>query len=647
VNSVAHGFTNGQWVFQSAIVGMTQLNGRFVRVAGATADTYQLEDLAGAAIDTTNYTAYVSGGTAARVYEIASPYLEADLPFLHYTQSEDVLTITHRNYAPRELRRLGATSWQLVNISFVPTIAAPAAPAVFANPTSGTTEYSYKTTALAADTLEESLPSPAVMIVNDLTVAANKNQIDTALVAGAVRYNIYKLFNGLYGYIGSTDGSRLVDNNITPDVSKSPAIVSDPFATATNYPAGVGYYENRRVFGGTLLKPQNYWLTRSATEANLSYSIPTRDDDTIQGRVKASEVNAIRHVAAGSDNLLFLTSGGPWKLAPVNSDILTPNSALPKQVSGEGASDIQPVKTADQIVYTAEAGNRVFAIKYKWEANGLVTEDLSLMAPHLFENVTITSMTYSKGQKIVWMSRSDGKLLGDTYLPAHEVNALHQHDTANGEFESVCSVKEGLDYPVYAVIKRTINGRVVRYIERMSTLRASVQEDSFFVDCGLTYSGPAVTTIGNLWHLVGENVAILADGGEQVQQVVSSAAEVTLDSACVKAHIGIPITADIQSLPLTLEGQPAHGQASETNIGEAWLRVRETGGVFIGPSFDKLREYPARSNENYDTPPRLKSGVIHLLLENDWSFDSRLCIRQTAPLPITLAAMTLLVAVGK
>ncbi len=66
-------------------------------------------------------------------YEIPTPYLEADIPTIHYVQSADVLTLVHPNYAPRELRRLGATTWTLSTISFVAPVAVPGAPTVTAS----------------------------------------------------------------------------------------------------------------------------------------------------------------------------------------------------------------------------------------------------------------------------------------------------------------------------------------------------------------------------------------------------------------------------------------------------------------------------------------------------------------------------------
>ena len=89
-----------------------------------------------------------------------------------------------------------------------------------------------------------------------------------------MRHNVYKFSNGLYGYIGQMDvtaSASFRDDNITPDVSQTPPEANTPFTGAGNYPGAVGYHEQRRCFGGTNTKPQNFWATRSATENNLSY----------------------------------------------------------------------------------------------------------------------------------------------------------------------------------------------------------------------------------------------------------------------------------------------------------------------------------------------------------------------------------------
>ena len=56
---------------------------------------------------------------------IPSPFTAAHLPDVNYVQSNDVMTLVHPSYAPRELRRLGATHWDIRTVTFQPTLDAP------------------------------------------------------------------------------------------------------------------------------------------------------------------------------------------------------------------------------------------------------------------------------------------------------------------------------------------------------------------------------------------------------------------------------------------------------------------------------------------------------------------------------------------
>jgi hypothetical protein len=114
ITSNSHGLSNGDEIFIDAIVGMTELNGRNYRVAGATTNTFTLVDLFGNAINTTGFTAYASGGTATEIYNIATPYAVADLPALRYVQSADTMYIVHPSYDVRKLTRTADNAWAFV-----------------------------------------------------------------------------------------------------------------------------------------------------------------------------------------------------------------------------------------------------------------------------------------------------------------------------------------------------------------------------------------------------------------------------------------------------------------------------------------------------------------------------------------------------
>lgn len=114
ITSNAHGFTNGQTIIVSGVIGMTELNNRRFIVAGAAANTFQLTGVNG-----TTYDAYISGGTASRVYIVATPYAtEDEIRELQWAGQNDVLYIASPSHPPMKLSRFGNTNWTLTEVVF-------------------------------------------------------------------------------------------------------------------------------------------------------------------------------------------------------------------------------------------------------------------------------------------------------------------------------------------------------------------------------------------------------------------------------------------------------------------------------------------------------------------------------------------------
>lgn len=585
----------------------------------------------------------MSGGVP---YEIANPYAEADLFDVHYVQSADVLTLVHPNYAPRELRRLGATNWQLTTLSFAASIAAPGAPTlVAAGHTAVKYTYYYVVTAVDSEGVSESAASAASSAGGNLFETGATVTISWAAVTGASRYNVYKMQGGLYGYIGQTSGLSIVDDNISPDLGKTPPIYDTVFNAAGDYPGAVSYFEQRRCFAGTTNKPQNIWMTKSGTETNMSYSLPIRDDDRIAFRVAAREANTIRHIVPLTQ-LLLLTSSAEWRVTSVNSDAITPSTISVRPQSYVGSSNVQPVIINNTLIYGAARGGHVRELAYNWQASGFITGDLSLRAPHLFDTFDIVDMAYAKApQPMVWFVSTSGRLLGLTYVPEQQVGAWHWHDT-DGVFESCTVVAEGGEDALYCVIRRTINGNSVRYVERMASRQFTDQADAFFVDAGATYSGVPADVISGLGHLEGKTVSILADGAVHPQRVVTGGS-ITLDIEASTVQIGLPIEADLQTLPLAVQLQDgSFGQGRFKNVNKVWLRVYRSSGIFVGPSASELTEAKQRTTENYGAPPALKSEEIPIVLTPSWADSGQIFVRQSDPLPLTVVSLTAEVALG-
>jgi hypothetical protein len=581
-------------------------------------------------------------------YEITNPYGESDLFDIHTTQSGDVLTLVHPNHPPMELRRLGAINWTLVPITFAPTVLPP--PNVTATPDSGRTgvQMQYVVTTLSDDGLTQSVASDAASCTNNIFAVGAYNTINWDAPAGAeagvTQYLVFKYVGGTFGYIGRTTDLHLTDDNIAPDLSLTPPRYDTLAQAAGDYPSATSYYEQRRVFGGTINAPQKIWMTRSGTESDMSYSLPTRDDDRVAFRIAALKANTVRHLVPLSD-LIVLTSSTAFRITSVNTDALTPTSISAKPQSHVGASNLQPVIIDSNLVYAADRGGHMREMSYSRDANGYASGDLSLRAIHLFDDYELVDVAYAQAPiPIVWAVSSSGKLLGLTYVPEQQVGGWHQHDT-DGLFESCAVVAEGREDVLYVVVKRSINGIDRRYIERLASRRFVDPADGYFVDCGATYRGAPATVISGLGWLEGKTVSILADGAVHPQRVVTDG-QITLDNAASIVHVGLPIIADARTLPLAAQVDAGYGQGRVKNVNKVWMRVVRSSGVFAGPLVDRLIQYKQRTTEPFGSPPTLRTDEIELDVRPDWGNDASIIVRQSDPLPITITSMTMEVVIA-
>ena len=254
-------YANGDWVYITGVPGLPPYT---YLVAGAGSGSFTITDLNANAIDSTGFPPYISGGTAARIYTISTPYLAIDLPYLKFSQTADVMSLTLSNpvtgneYPPYDLTRLAAADWTLIETDFDAVILPPAncrgsatsqAPA---NGTCGT--FNYVVTAVDSKGNESIASNICSVNGVDLEVEGGSNIITWNFVGNAQYYNVYRspcavgqttvnssgditsrTFavvppGSVMGFVGSSYGTQFSDTASVADLQQTPPTHEDPFA---------------------------------------------------------------------------------------------------------------------------------------------------------------------------------------------------------------------------------------------------------------------------------------------------------------------------------------------------------------------------------------------------------------------------------
>lgn len=663
---------------------------------------------------------YVLDGGGPAIYELATPYLEADLFDLIFVQSADTMTITHRNYAARDLTRADHDDWSLTVIDFTADTEIPewsggdtrniagvsqSDPGVVDTTTPhglssgnivtisgvlgmtelngntyiitvtnatqftidvdtttfgayvsggiitfdlgiqqvgtgfGTNNKTYRYVVTATVDGVESLPSEEQSITcGSLDVTAGI-RLTWDAVTGADYYTIYKDSangTGVYGFIGESLNNTFDDYNTAPDLSTTPPVDNTPISSAGDYPGVVGYYQQRRMFANTDNNPQTLFASQTGIYNSMRASRPARDDDAIFFTIAARQVNEIRHIIAFED-LILLTSGASYRITEGQDFVLTPSTIGAKPQAYTGASKIRPATVDDSIIFVQDGETRVRDLSYSIDAAQYNGNDLVIMAEHLTDGRVIVDMDYSREPYgVIWCVCDDGIVIALTYQKEHKVWAWHRHDT-DGIFESVAVIREGTRDVPYFVVKRTINGSDVRYVERLEARYADAPANAFFVDSGLSYNGSPVTSVSGLDHLEGKTVVALADG-VVVENLVVSSGEITLPQAASIVHVGLSYFSDFETLGIDDAQTSTRGR--KKNVSEVIFNFRGSRGGFVGPDFDRLVELKPRQDSDLYEVIALRDYEARVNIQPDWNDDGQIAFRQPYPLPVEIISMT-------
>lgn len=586
---------------------------------------------------------YEDESLRGEIVELETPYQAEDLRYLKFAQSADILTITHIDYAPKELIRYDHHEWELKDIIFAPSIKAPTGiKAVWTGQTSSNTrDYTYCVTAVDKETLEESESSQSVTTKGHREAYWTTSEYMTIswnAVAGAQEYNVYRSVNGVMGYLGTAKTNSFTDDNIEPDLAETAPILKNPFENE-NHPSCCAYFQQRKIYANTYNSPQMIYASQTATSNNFNSSRPLIASDAVELPLADREVNEIRHLVPFKD-LIALTTNSEYKINGTDGKFEANPMPVAVIQSAYGASHVQPIVSGSMVVFVEAGGNVLRELGYDYLSDSYNGDELSLFASHLFEGKEIIYIGYAKAPyRLIYVIFKDGTLAVLSYNKKQELCGWGRFET-KGSFESVACIREGLEDVAYFIIKRNINGQDVRYIERTTTRIVKNAKTGFFVDSGLSAQfEEAVDNISGLGHLVNCEVVALCDGGVVEKLVVDGEGKVVLPYPTKDLVIGLPYEFEFETLGV--EGENTHGlkkiinsiTVNVLNSREDFFVVGNTGKVFQN----------GRNLDSINDSGLLYSGKVEATPLNTPTDRATIHLAQRHPLPLTITAVSAIV----
>lgn len=597
---------------------------------------------------------------ASRVFKVGTVYHGSELAELSFAQTTDTVYLAHLNYPPSKLVRAGSVNWSFSTVTFGTSLAAPASLTGSAStpntdePNSGASYFpqnaTYVVTAVSDDTGYESLPSATKTLFNDLTLKKNANYLSWPAVAGATRYNVYKADNTqFYGYIGTTQSTSFVDDNIGPNYSISPPTHYNPFAASGDYPSTVTLFQQRSIWARTFNAPNGVWASRSGQLENMDRSRPLIASDSISFAIMSGQANAVNALSS-TNTLLALTSDAVFLVdGDGNGGILTGNAApAARRQVGRGSSRVPPIVVDSVVFYSPSVGATVRTLGFDYVVNGLKGDDVSIFSPHLFEGHSIVSWAYAQEPRsLIWAVRDDGVLLCFTWEQAQNVWGWTRCDT-DGKVMSVCAISENGEDRIYMTVERTIGGVTHRFVEQMASHRWDTAADTCYVDCALTATfDPPVSEVTGLWHLEGRtDIAGVVDGVPVDGLTVTNGA-VTLPGPVSPGSVvtlGIPYTVEIETLPIRTNVPGAGSNVGRVSgAGRAVITLQNSANLKAGIDLDARHLFTVRpiDEQGWTEPGGLMNGDHLVTMDNKVKNTASVAIQQHNAAPLTVLGVAI------
>jgi hypothetical protein len=453
----------------------------------------------------------------------------------------------------------------------------------------------------------------------------------------------------------------------TSALSVSAAVLTTLGGTTASEIWAEGEWSDYRGWPGavTLYEGRLWWAGRGREWGSISDAYESFDPNfegdagPISRNIGAGPVDRVNWLLP-LQRLMSGTDGEEISARSSNFDEpLTPTNFNPKAISTQGSSQVAALKIDKRGVFVDKSGRRLYELSYDASQQDYESTDLTTLVPEIATSNIVDICVQRRPDTRIHCVLADGTVGVLVFDRAEDVLCwvtvvAGPYDAMTGAIEDAFVLPGNVEDKVYYLVKRTIDGNTVRYIERWSmesecrggTLNK--QSDSYVSGT----NAPASITITGLEHLEGEEVVVWADGkdfsplvnGVPTTYTVTSG-EIELGEVVTDYVVGLYYNAAYKSMKLAQVTQAGASLNQKRIIDHLGMVLADThkAGVQYGPDFAHLDDLPSVEDgaavdddyvwEAYDKDTAPFSGT--------YDTDSRVCMMAHAPRPANVLALSI------
>lgn len=442
-------------------------------------------------------------------YELTgTPWAEANLPNLRWTQSADVLYVVDGAHQQQKLSRTAHTNW-----SRDPVVL---------------TDGPYYAINATATTLDPAANTGTnINVIASAVTGINNGQ-------GFLSTDVGRLGRWQDNGGGNTWGIfRIVAVNTTTSIqvdwlgSKTDPPTASPtgftghapsvkwrlglYSDTTGWPFALAIHQGRMGYASA----PKWTLPRVDLSASAdfdNFQPGTQDDDAIALVLVTGDVSILYNL----ESLRDLIALGAGKETKIGTDSLTeplaPTNASAKPVTSHGSSNVKSELAGNSIIMVQRDGRTLRQFTYAIEADGYLAKSLMWRAEHIFKRQMKASG--NRVREIAWQQEPwstvwacddpNGWLYGLTFAPEQEVYAWHPHPRARTKaaalvVESIATIPYGNTDQLWASVKVVTDAgteRHVCFLEEALGYDDPI-EDAFHLDLGLSLDNTGLKLAGS------------------------------------------------------------------------------------------------------------------------------------------------------